>query len=505
MPMKGQKGVDLLPGVNNTLTEVTGARMAASFGSESEFLSVLLDHVSDCVVAVDSSGRIIFINRPYCRLLGGNPEDYLGRHVTEAISPDSKLHLVAAGGSPVLGEPLTVRGHKLITRQVPIKLRGEVIGAIGVALFRDIKLAIAFSKELAQEGAHIRGNSWGTRYTISDFVGNDPRVAAVRTQVLEVAQFDLPVLLSGETGTGKEIVAQSIHHHSARQRQPFIALNCATIPKELVESELFGYEGGAFTGARTRGAVGRFEMANGGTIFLDEIGEMPLSAQASLLRVIQERQIVRVGGTRQIPIDVRIICATNQDLRKSAALGRFRADLLYRIDVLRIDLPPLRERSDLAYLVRYIVERTASRLAVPTPSISEGALAELEQYAWPGNVRELENVATKAILECAKAERNDIRSFSLLRASTGPGMRPSSHVSPSLQARKEAFERDIIRAALGATGGRIAAAAEQLGISRVGLYKKVKRYGLLTAPEIAAKPGVAEARTAHLQDYVPEK
>lgn len=456
--------------------------MVSAFGDRREFHVLLLDHVSDCVVAVDAEGYIVFINRPYCRLLGGSAEDFVGRLVTEVISSETKLHLVAAGAPPVLGAPLKVRGHHLITRQVPIKLQGEVVGAVGVALFSDTQQAVALAREIANDGVHIAGESaWRARYSLEDFVGSAPNIVTVREQALDAAELDLPVLLCGETGTGKEIIAQAIHRHSNRDRAPFVAVNCATIPKDLVESELFGYEGGAFTGARNRGARGRFEIAQGGTIFLDEIGELPVTAQAALLRVLQERDVVRVGGSKPISVDVRVICATHRDLYELCRRGEFRIDLLHRIDVIRVQLPSLRERSDKPEILDHILQRTCRRIGVQVPTVSVQALADLDTYTWPGNVRELENVVTKAVLRSRHFEKPAIEVLGVPREHPvhDPDMKEERQGAQSgLLAQRDQFERDTILAALETTNGRVLAAAAHLKISRVTLYKKMRRHSL---------------------------
>lgn len=452
------------------------------FGEQRAFLALLLDHVSDCVVAVDADGYIVFINRPYCRLLGGDPADFIGRRITEAVSPETKLHLVATGSPPILGAPLNVKGHNLITRQVPIKYQNEVIGAVGVALFSDTRQAVALAREIAPNGVQIPITSaWSPRYDLADYVGSDVLVSAVREQAIEAAELDFPVLLLGETGTGKEIIAQAIHGSSKRSRAPFVSVNCATIPKDLLESELFGYEGGSFTGARHRGAQGRFEIAHGGTIFLDEIGEMPMQAQAALLRVLQEHYLVRVGGNKPVSIDVRVICATHRDLHGLSEKNAFRLDLLHRIDVMRIRLPSLRERNDKEELAEYFLHRTCRELNVAVPALSDQAKMDLETQRWPGNARELDNVITRALLRTRRASTNVLESLEATVCRDDDERAEPQFPGPpgdGLVAQRDRFERELVRSALKAANGRVTAAAELLEISRVTLYKKMERFGL---------------------------
>lgn len=307
-----------------------------------------------------------------------------------------------------------------------------------------------------------------------DIVGSSPALKRVLSLVDKVANTDLTVLISGETGTGKELIARAIHRRSDRSTGPFVVVNCAALPEALVASELFGHEKGAFTGALQR-RIGRFELAKGGTIFLDEIGEMPAEAQGSLLRVLQEHQFERVGGTTTIHTNARVIAATNRNLARSAAEGAFRPDLYYRLNVFPINLPPLRERrEDIPMLVRYFIDRFSKRLGRRVKGISKQTIALFQNYSWPGNIRELENVVVRSIIssegDVLAVDENAFTSFIL------PDTKPAA-VTQSLREQ----ERGQIESALRASRGRVSGphgAAIRLGIPASTLESKIRRLGI---------------------------
>lgn len=445
------------------------SQLIAGSSEEAGFLKLVLDHVSDCLVAVDTSGTIVLINQPYCRLLGGEADEFVGRHITDVVGPQTKLHLVARGEGSHVGYPLKVRGHQLITRQVPVLQNGRIIGAVGLALFSDLAtLKKTFRRITQAELAIPQGNKpWRTRFNMSDIIGEGPLLHSYRESLEVVAGHDLPVLISGETGSGKELAAHAIHAQSSRADGPFVWINCASIPGELIEAELFGYEGGAFTGARNRGKLGKFELASGGTLFLDEIGDMPLHLQGSLLRVLQTSEMVRVGGTAPVAVNTRIVCATNQSLLDLARAGRFRQDLYYRLGVLPIDVPPLRDRTDIEYLARRLLIRIADRLETVTRDLTRKEVMSLVAYRWPGNVRELENVLTRFVVTG--------------RLMTLPEHRPPEQQgleAPRLLKQRIQSQTAIeVRAALAQSGGNKRRAAELLGISRAHLYRLINEQG----------------------------
>jgi transcriptional regulator with PAS, ATPase and Fis domain len=438
-----------------------------STADEARFLRTVLDHVSDCLVAVDTDGRVVLINRPYCKLLGGEEEDFIGRRITDVVSQETRLHLVARGESAAVGFPLNVRGQRLITKQVPVLQDDEIIGAVGLALFSDFEALRRTYSKLSQSDLAISNakSPWVARYTIDDIIGRDPMMEKLRQRIRAAAGTVLPVLIEGETGTGKELAAQAIHRLSDRASGPFVWMNCASIPQELIEAELFGYEGGAFTGARSRGKPGKFELAKGGTLFLDEIGDMPLPLQSSLLRSLQGNEIVRVGGTSPIQIDTRIVCATNRGLQAMVTEGKFRKDLFYRLDVLRIGTLPLRERADKAELIDRILPRLARQHGLTLRKLSAAQMKELLAHRWPGNVRELESALLRFLIDggidLAARDTTDVSS------------RDVADAPADLKDRLRSEKVQAIREALEQTGFDKERAAALLGISRAQFYREL--------------------------------
>ena len=321
-------------------------------------------------------------------------------------------------------------------------------------------------------------------YGFGSMIGSGPEMRRVFDTIGKVAQTDLTVLVRGESGTGKELVAQALHHRSARAERPFVAVNCAAISRELVESELFGHEKGAFTGADAR-RIGRFEAAEGGTIFLDEIGDMPAATQAKVLRVLQERTLERVGGNAPVPIDVRVVAATHRDLEKQVDAGAFREDLYYRLKVIEAVLPPLRDRlEDLPALVGAFIERLAERLKRDPMTVAPDALAKLSNHPWPGNVRELRNVVEQAaVLATGDVITAADISFGARRARQAQVAAPTPGVAFS-EAKKqavEAWERAYLLTALRQNDGNISRTAEAIGMVRQSLQQKIQALGLKKA------------------------
>ena len=318
-------------------------------------------------------------------------------------------------------------------------------------------------------------------YGMGNLIGSGPAMKSVFQTIHKVAETDLTVLIRGESGTGKELVAQALHENSARKSRPFVAVNCAAISAELVESELFGHEKGAFTGADARRA-GRFEAADGGTIFLDEIGDMARETQAKVLRVLQERSFERVGGTQAIEVDVRVVAATHRDLEADVAAGRFREDLYYRLKVVELTLPPLRERAeDLPALAQRFLQQVAERLDRAGKRLSPDALAALARHTWPGNVRELRNVLEQAAVLSAGDEIQPDELMVVRRTGDGlPAAVPVPDVPFSDAKRQaiEAFERAYLLRALRDNDGNISRTAENIGMVRQSLQQKIRELGL---------------------------
>ncbi|HEU5059938.1 MAG TPA: sigma-54 dependent transcriptional regulator [Kofleriaceae bacterium] len=348
---------------------------------------------------------------------------------------------------------------------------------------------------------HVSGDSTGPRGRFG-LVGDSPEMHAIFEVIAKVADTPSTVLITGESGTGKELVAKALHEHSSRTDGPFIKINCAAIPKTLMESELFGYEKGAFTGA-TSAKPGRFELADGGTLFLDEIGEIPVEMQVKLLRAIQESEFERVGGIKTIKVDVRLITATNRDLEKETKDGNFREDLYYRLNVVPLDIPPLRDRDeDIPLLVDHIIAKFNERLKKRVRGISDDAMRLLRNHGWPGNIRELENVLERTILFCSgdtievsdlPAELRSAEAAARGRTTTGElavasaaaaaaaaaaGEGATGSLKEMVRAETSRVERELIARALDETGGNVTQAAKLLKISRKSLQMKMKEFGL---------------------------
>ena len=352
----------------------------------------------------------------------------------------------------------------------------EIISALIAQAFKAENAISAEKQKLADENSHLR-QELKEKYDFSQIIGNSSPMRHIYDQVSQVARSNTTVLLRGESGTGKEMIAHAIHYNSLRSKQPFIKINCAALPETLIESELFGYERGAFTGAERR-KKGRFEMADGGTIFLDEIGDLPTQTQIKLLRVIQEREFERLGGTETVKVNVRLITATNKNLEEEIANANFREDLFYRLNVFTIFLPPLRERkSDILLLAEHFLAKFEREHGKIIKRISTPAIDMLASYHFPGNVRELENVIERAVLVCDEQVIHGHHLPPTLQTAEVSG----TVTQVSLIAAIEAYESDLIQDALKSTRGNVARAAKMLDTTERILGYKIKKY--LIAPK----------------------
>jgi transcriptional regulator with PAS, ATPase and Fis domain len=443
-------------------------------------LEEVLAGAEEWMVVVDTNGIITMISKEYAEFNGTTVSKAIGKHVT-AVIENTRMHIVAQTGVAEMGEAQIIRGRELIVNRIPLKEGDRVVGSYGRVVFKDVEQLWELATKLKVLESKVRyyekelTQLRGARYTLESIIGSGPAITAAKAEVLRASQTDSTVLLRGETGTGKELFAHAVHVAGQRRSGPFIKINCAAVPAELLESELFGYEEGAFTGARKGGKPGKFEMAAGGTFFLDEIGDMPLPMQAKLLRVLQEREVERVGGTTTRPVDIRIIAATGRALEELVRQGDFRADLYYRIHVIPITIPPLRERrEDIPAIAEHFLTRLASDTGEPKRSISPELMEILNTYDWPGNVRELQNVLERGVaMTRSKLLSPEHMPDHLLR--TTPNVRKD--VAPgSLANVKAEAERTAIIAALQAAGGNKTRAAAMLRIHRVKLHEKMKRY-----------------------------
>ena len=345
------------------------------------------------------------------------------------------------------------------------------------AVLLSLRTALALAKARAQ--AQALKETLGATATI---VGSSPQITGIRELIARVAPTEARVLVTGESGTGKELVATAIHDASPRCDGPFVRVNCAAIPRELVESEMFGHEKGSFTGATER-RIGRFEQADNGTLFLDEVGDLSLEAQAKLLRALEAGEVERVGGERPVPVDVRVVSATNKDLARCAKDGTFREDLLYRLHVFPIHIPPLRERpGDIPELVRHLAGQLTARINRPPVSFDEGAMRLLVAHRWPGNVRELANIIERVIILCGRGTIGaaDVQGVLPVRGDGGPDAplpAPGGDGLPLTEALDE-YEKVLITRALSSARGNVAEAARMLSTDRANLYRRMRRLGI---------------------------
>ena len=482
----------------------------------------LFANASEGMLLVDRQARVVWINDQYKRYLPAlgfeKVEDFVG-HPVASVVQNTQMHQVLETGKPILIDLLTNRAGTFVVSRIPLRdSLGDVIGALGIVLFDHAETSLQplvgkftllqrdlddARRELATERLQQSGQRQ-SKYTFASFVGTSAAAVEVKRQARRAAQTSSPVLLLGETGTGKELLAHAIHAASERRRGPFISLNIAAVPDTLLEAEFFGVAPGAYTGADRKGRVGKFRLADGGSLFLDEIGDMPLALQAKLLRALQEGEIEPLGSNKLIPFDAKVIAATSRDLGKLMQAGLFREDLFYRLNVLPIRVPPLRERrDDIPALVEVLGEDMALRGGGQPPELGSDALALLSAQLWRGNIRELRNVLEQAMMRgdshrisvtqlqtvlresgIAQLEPQPTTAVATVAAVPGVGDVRDMHevtapASPglfrSLTQQIAALEHQAIAAAmLGAKGNKVAA-AKMLGISRATLYERLAR------------------------------
>ena len=427
----------------------------------------ILESISDGVFTVDLDWRITSFNRAAEEITGITRQEAVGRLCCDVFrssmcESECALRQTRKTGEPIIGKSgyiIDADGTRLpisVSTAVLKNGAGQIVG--GAETFRDMREVEALRNELSG------------RFQLGDLVSHSALMQKIFDILPAISSSSSTVLITGETGTGKELMARTIHGLSPRRKKPFIAVNCAALPDTLLESELFGYKAGAFTGA-TQNKPGRFAMASGGTLFLDEIAEMSLAMQIKLLRVIQEQEVQRIGSTRVVPVDVRFVAATNRDLRNEVASGRFRQDLFFRLDVVTLHLPPLAERrDDIPLLAYYFLKKMARRMDRQIENIDPEAMALLVDYDYPGNVRELENLIERGI---ALAGGNEFTASLLPPALVDRSVhviRRNAERLPTLEER----EADYIDWVLKHTNGNRTKAAEILGIDRVSLWRKLK-------------------------------
>ncbi|SBV97212.1 Propionate catabolism operon regulatory protein PrpR [uncultured delta proteobacterium] len=441
-------------------------------------MRTILDSVTESIIATDENNTLTLINPAAEKLLGVKAEDALGLDARSVV-PNTRTAEVLRSGQAELNDIQDMGGTMIVTNRVPITVAGKTVGV--VCTFNEADRIQRAEQNLR---GSLRVKGFKTRYRLDDITTRDTAMLALKELAGLYAATDATILLEGESGTGKELFAQGIHSAGNRAKGPFVAVNCAAIPESLLESELFGYEEGAFTGAKRQGKSGFFEMAHKGTLFLDEVGELPLPIQARLLRVLQEREIIRVGGARVIPVDMRIICATNRDLAAWTDSGNFRQDLYYRLNVLPLGIPPLRERKEDIPLLAAAFLRANLPADFPFP---EGEFfgeiaAALRGHDWPGNVRELRNVMERLAIAASVLPGKSLKSilsqvWTPVKRQGAPNRDIPLPEKGGLKEMTRAFEREAIRALLDEHGQNQVKVAGILGISRMSLWRKIQEDG----------------------------
>ncbi len=436
-------------------------------------------------VIVDKDARVVWMNDRYPERLGiAVPACVVGQLIEEVI-PNSLMRQVVQSGKPIMLDIMEYGEAAFVVTRLPLRDdSGQVVGAVGFMLYDDprhLAPLMARYQQLRSDLADARrklSEVRRTKYTFADYVGTGPACTELKQSARRAARTSAPVLILGETGTGKELLAQAIHAAGERSAAPFVAVNIAAVPETLLEAEFFGVAPGAYTGAERHGRDGKFKLADGGTLFLDEIGDMSPALQAKLLRVLQEGEFEPVGSNRLTTVDVRVMAATSRDLEQMVSAGTFRADLYYRLSVIMLRTPPLRERhEDIGQLADYLVDHICRLRGLPAHSISAAGINRLCQHRWPGNVRELNNVLERALL---------MSDADLLTAEDIQAALPRAPAPPAGESRvgiAEAVaraEREAITAALQQSRGNKAEAARQLGISRAALYEKIAVLGVST-------------------------
>jgi PAS domain S-box-containing protein len=453
---------------------------ASESGKALKMLEVAIDNAYEGLIITDAEGVILKVNQAYADFLGEKMDTLVGRKVIDVVE-NTRMHIVARTGVAEIAQIQKIRGHEMVCSRTPIFENGKVVAVVGKVMFQDVDDLFAMIERFRKLKTELEfykselNKSLGAKYSFDNIAGESPELEKVKTLGRKVAKSDTTVLLEGESGTGKEMFAHAIHIASNRALGPFIKVNCAAIPESLFESELFGYKDGAFTGAQKKGKKGKFALANTGTIFLDEVSELPLLMQVKLLRVLQEREIEPVGAEQPEAVNVRIIAASNKDLEVLVGQGLFRNDLYYRLNVLKLAIPPLRQRkNDIALLTEKILRQLEKESGIPVEGVDAESEAIFNAYSWPGNVRELRNVLEQALYV---KSGNQITKQDLPRSVV---ISAEGQVTPDLQRtlkfQLSQLEEELICRALQEEKGDRLATASRLGISKSSLYAKIEQY-----------------------------
>ena len=456
-----------------------------------ELLYGFLNNKYDSIILIDKEGTIKFISDYNKTITDGNISSYIGRNLKD-LSSESKLMETVKSGKPEVTLFRLADNRECIVTRIPIHYNDKIVGAIGRFMFSSFEqlekqrnkiLKIIEERVPSKNDVTKYANPLSTiRYTLNSILGNSQKIKEAKSFAMKIAQFSEPILITGETGTGKELFAQAIHDMSPRKNNAFIKVNCAAVPNELIESELFGYMPGSFTGASRKGKTGKFEKADKGTIFLDEIGDMPFQLQAKVLRALQEMEIEPIGSDRPIWLDFRLISATNKNLQQLVQKELFRKDLYHRINTISLQLPPLRQRpDDIPILLSHFINKVCQTNNVDMKSIDSEVYNALKTYPWHGNVRELQSVAVQLLV---KSGPNDIHltdlppTFIASPSNSNHDVLSSPDNLMSLKKTVEKTEKKMIIKTLHETGNNKKKAAQILKIQRSQLYERIKRYNI---------------------------
>jgi PAS domain S-box-containing protein len=446
-----------------------------------QFYETILDNIYNGVMITDPAGKIIFFSKTYGKFLGIDPKETIGRKCTEVIE-NTRMDVVAKTNTPEINLPHRIMGQDMVVQRIPIEMNGELVAVYGQVMFKDVRDVQALARKLNVLESKVEfyekelETLRSSKYTINNIVGKSEKIVELKRLALKAAKTNAPVLLIGESGTGKELFAHAIHYASDRRPHPFIRLNCAAIPKDLLEAELFGYEPGAFTGAGSKGKPGKFELAHRGSIFLDEISDLPLEMQPKLLRVLEEKEMERLGGIRLTKCDFRLIVAANENLDKCVEEGKFRKDLYYRLNVIPIQIPPLRDRkADIPIISEHLIQIINKDLGTHVTRISPEVINLFQNYDWPGNVRELANILER-IIYITEGDTIQFHHLPFFLQSMREG---TTKLQPSrLRNLREDMEKEALIHAIRVSNDNKNKAAKLLGIHRTALYKKMKKLNI---------------------------
>lgn len=434
------------------------------------------------MIMIDTNGIIVKVNAAYEQWCGMSASELLGAYMPDKIE-NCRTHIVARTGVAELHMPQDVFGKTILSNRIPIfDGSGKLIGAWGAVEMNDYGEIVELQKQLSKMERRankyeneLQGYKQG-KYTCKDILGQSEQILLAKKDALTAANAQVDVIIRGETGVGKELFAHAIHNAGSRAGGPFVSINCSALSPNLVESELFGYEGGSFTDADRRGREGKFEQANGGTLFLDEIGDMPLSIQPKLLRSIEAREITRVGGRSALPLDIQIIAATNVNLEEMVDRGVFRRDLYYRLSAYVVNVPPLRaRRGDILFLAEHFARKTARMSGKPLKDFSEESRHAMLAYDWPGNVRELSNYVRNMVIR-SRSEDIHFAPMPFLQGTQVPYT--GDKAEPRLSDSIADYEKRALVQALQQTRGNISKTADIMKMDRNTIYRKMKKYEL---------------------------